>query len=105
MVKAWEKVQKFGEKITNLKAWLYQVTRNFCIDLIFISIQPDMILKAIVGLNITNLDNSPDCHVSANVKLGKLKTDDVGRLIVLGGHGKSAFSLGYEIDSFANNDG
>ncbi|NEO67983.1 sigma-70 family RNA polymerase sigma factor [Moorena sp. SIO3H5] len=34
MVKAWEKVQKFGEKITNLKAWLYQVTRNFCIDII-----------------------------------------------------------------------
>ncbi|NES21853.1 MAG: sigma-70 family RNA polymerase sigma factor [Symploca sp. SIO3E6] len=33
-VKAWEKVQKFGERITNLKAWLYQVTRNFCIDLI-----------------------------------------------------------------------
>ena len=34
MVKAWEKVQKFGEKITNFKAWLYRVTRNFCIDLI-----------------------------------------------------------------------
>ncbi|NEO34042.1 MAG: sigma-70 family RNA polymerase sigma factor [Symploca sp. SIO3C6] len=34
MVKAWEKVQKFWAKITNLKAWLYQVTRNFCIDII-----------------------------------------------------------------------
>ncbi|NES64783.1 MAG: sigma-70 family RNA polymerase sigma factor [Okeania sp. SIO2D1] len=34
MVKAWEKVQKCGEKIINLKAWLYGVTRNFCIDLI-----------------------------------------------------------------------
>ena len=34
MLKAWEYVQKFGEKITHLKAWLYQVTRNLCIDLI-----------------------------------------------------------------------
>ncbi|MDY7003171.1 MAG: sigma-70 family RNA polymerase sigma factor [Cyanobacteriota bacterium] len=34
MVKAWEKVQKFGGKIANLKAWLYRVTRNFCIDII-----------------------------------------------------------------------
>lgn len=34
MLKAWEKVQQFGEKIANLKAWLYRLTRNFCIDLI-----------------------------------------------------------------------
>lgn len=34
MLKAWEKVQKFGGKIANLKAWLYRVTRNFCIDII-----------------------------------------------------------------------
>ena len=34
MVKAWEKVQNFGQKITDLKAWLYQLTRNFCIDLL-----------------------------------------------------------------------
>ncbi|NEN87604.1 MAG: sigma-70 family RNA polymerase sigma factor [Okeania sp. SIO3H1] len=34
MLKAWEKVQKFGDEIANLKAWLYRVTRNFCLDII-----------------------------------------------------------------------
>ena len=34
MLKAWEKVQKFGGKIANLKAWLYRLTRNFCLDII-----------------------------------------------------------------------
>ncbi|NET02267.1 MAG: hypothetical protein F6K61_17180 [Sphaerospermopsis sp. SIO1G1] len=63
------------------------------------------IYKIFPSIGIARLDNSPDCHVSANVKLGKLKTDDVGRLIVLGGHGKSASPLGYEMGSFANNDG
>ncbi|NET55647.1 MAG: 3-isopropylmalate dehydrogenase [Symploca sp. SIO2E6] len=42
---------------------------------------------------------------SANVKLGDLKTDDVGRLIVLGGHGKSASPLCSEIRNFASNNG
>ncbi|NEO79877.1 MAG: sigma-70 family RNA polymerase sigma factor [Moorea sp. SIO4G3] len=34
MLKAWEKVQKFAGKIANLKAWLIQLTRNLCIDMI-----------------------------------------------------------------------
>ncbi|MDJ0674992.1 MAG: sigma-70 family RNA polymerase sigma factor [Calothrix sp. MO_167.B42] len=34
MLKAWSKVQKFEGKIANFKAWLYQVTRNLCIDII-----------------------------------------------------------------------
>ncbi|NEQ85982.1 MAG: sigma-70 family RNA polymerase sigma factor [Moorea sp. SIO2I5] len=34
MLKAWEKVQKFPGKIANLKAWLIQLTRNLCIDII-----------------------------------------------------------------------
>ena len=34
MLKAWEKVQKFRGKIRNLKAWLYRLTRNFCLDII-----------------------------------------------------------------------
>ncbi|NET11764.1 MAG: sigma-70 family RNA polymerase sigma factor [Okeania sp. SIO1H6] len=34
MLKAWEKVQKFAGKIDNLKAWLFKLTRNLCIDII-----------------------------------------------------------------------
>ncbi|NET52832.1 MAG: sigma-70 family RNA polymerase sigma factor [Merismopedia sp. SIO2A8] len=34
MLKAWEKVQKYAGKIDNLKAWLVQLTRNLCIDMI-----------------------------------------------------------------------
>ncbi len=34
MLKAWEKVQKYAGKIDNLKAWLIQLTRNLCIDII-----------------------------------------------------------------------
>ncbi|AOY82691.1 RNA polymerase sigma factor [Moorena producens JHB] len=34
MVKAWEKVQRFQGKIANFKAWLIQLTRNLCIDMI-----------------------------------------------------------------------
>jgi len=34
MLKAWEKVQKYAGKIDNLKAWLFKLTSNLCIDLI-----------------------------------------------------------------------
>ncbi|NET08512.1 MAG: sigma-70 family RNA polymerase sigma factor [Merismopedia sp. SIO2A8] len=34
MLKAWEKVQKYVGKIHNLQAWLVQLTRNLCIDII-----------------------------------------------------------------------
>jgi len=34
MLKAWEKVQKYAGKIDNLKAWLFKLTRNLCIDII-----------------------------------------------------------------------
>ena len=35
MLKAREKVLRYAGKIRNLKAWLMQVTRNLCIDIIF----------------------------------------------------------------------
>ncbi len=44
-------------------------------------------------------------EASATVKLGDLKKDDSGRLIVLGGHGKSASPLNTTLTNFANNDG
>ncbi len=39
------------------------------------------------------------------VPLGELRTDPAGRLIVLGGHGKSASDTGAPATTFANNDG
>jgi L-lysine epsilon oxidase-like protein len=39
------------------------------------------------------------------VYLGELRTDDAGRLIVLGGRGKSGCVPGAEITTFANNEG
>ena len=34
MLKAWEKAQAYAGKIANFKAWLMQLTRNLCIDII-----------------------------------------------------------------------
>ncbi|NES85468.1 MAG: sigma-70 family RNA polymerase sigma factor [Moorea sp. SIO2B7] len=34
MLKAWEKVQIYAGKIDNLKAWLFKLTSNLCIDII-----------------------------------------------------------------------
>lgn len=39
------------------------------------------------------------------VPLGELRTDDLGRLLVLGGYGKSASYTGSPATTFANNDG
>ncbi len=33
MLKAWEKVQQYAGKITNLKAWLTRLTHNLCVDI------------------------------------------------------------------------
>lgn len=44
-------------------------------------------------------------EASKMVKLGDLKTDPDGRLIVLGGHGCSRSPLENELSNFANNDG
>lgn len=43
--------------------------------------------------------------VGKPVYLGELRTDEAGRLVVLGGHGKSASCNGAPAVTFANNDG
>lgn len=45
------------------------------------------------------------CFMGTQVYLGELRTDDAGRLIVLGGHGRSASYDGSPAITFANNDG
>jgi hypothetical protein len=42
---------------------------------------------------------------SAKIEFGRLLTDEGGRLIVIGGPGKSGSPLGRGLNSFANNDG
>ena len=42
---------------------------------------------------------------AVDVELGELRTDEAGRLLVLGGHGRSASPTGQPLDDFADNDG
>jgi hypothetical protein len=42
---------------------------------------------------------------SAKIEFGRLLIDENGRLIVVGGPGKSGSPLGRGLNSFANNDG
>ncbi|MEA2369999.1 MAG: hypothetical protein QOH12_393 [Solirubrobacteraceae bacterium] len=43
--------------------------------------------------------------MGVDVYLGELRTDEAGRLVFLGGHGKSASPGGAPLTTFANNDG
>ncbi|SFN65397.1 LodA/GoxA family CTQ-dependent oxidase [Nitrosospira briensis] len=52
-----------------------------------------------------NFIKDGDLEGSAKVALGRLLTDDEGRLIVVGGPGKSASPIGSGLNNFANNDG
>ena len=62
--------------------------------------------------SITGRDVSGDAYrfddgefMGTKVPLGELRTDDAGRLLVLGGFGHSASYLGKPATTFANNDG
>lgn len=73
----------------------------------------DTSLQSISGKNQTigplsgeiNFIKNGDVEGSAKVTFGRLLTDEEGRLIVVGGPGKSGSPIGRGLDNFANNDG
>jgi hypothetical protein len=73
----------------------------------------DASLQSVSGKNKTALPLSGEINFIRNgnvegsekVTLGRLLTDEKGRLIVVGGPGKSGSPTGRGLDSFANNDG
>jgi hypothetical protein len=52
-----------------------------------------------------NFIKDGDVEGSAKIVLGRMLTDEKGRLIVVGGPGKSGSPIGRGLDNFANNDG
>jgi L-Lysine epsilon oxidase N-terminal/L-lysine epsilon oxidase C-terminal domain len=61
--------------------------------------------REISGRNQRSRPFDNGTFLGAAVYLGELRTDDEGRLIFLGGRGKSASPLGYTLTTFANNPG
>lgn len=70
-----------------------------------LAITPGM--RGITGANQSGAPYQFDtgCFVGKPVYLGELRTDEAGRLLVLGGHGVSASVDGKPAHTFANNDG
>src|SRR5919202_5251424 len=63
--------------------------------------------RAITGKGTSGSDYRFDSgkFLGKKVYLGELRTDDEGRLLVLGGYGHSASATGAQATTFANNDG
>lgn len=61
--------------------------------------------RSICGADQQGATFDTGSFMGANVYLGELHTDNMGRLIVLGGHGKSASWNGARAITFANNEG
>jgi hypothetical protein len=61
--------------------------------------------RAISGTNERSEPFDTGTFLGSPVYLGELRTDEEGRLLFLGGFGKSASPLGYSLVTFANNPG
>lgn len=61
--------------------------------------------RSVSGHNAAAVAFDSGTFVGKPVELGDLRTDEAGRLLVLGGHGRSFSPLGSPLTTFANNDG
>lgn len=61
--------------------------------------------RSVTGRDAAPLAFDDGCFMGKQVYLGEIRTDEAGRLIVLGGHGKSASYDGSWAVTFANNEG
>ena len=61
--------------------------------------------RTIAGIEQQGVVFDSGSFMGKNVYLGELRTDTMGRLVVLGGHGKSASWNGARAITFANNEG
>jgi hypothetical protein len=61
--------------------------------------------REVSGRNQRSQPFDTGAFLGSPVYLGELRTDDEGRLLFLGGHGKSASPVGYGLVTFANNPG
>jgi L-Lysine epsilon oxidase N-terminal/L-lysine epsilon oxidase C-terminal domain len=61
--------------------------------------------RRISGRNQRSEPFDTGAFLDASVYLGELRTDEEGRLLFLGGFGKSASPVGYTLTTFANNPG
>jgi hypothetical protein len=61
--------------------------------------------REVSGKNQQSAPFDTGTFLGASVYLGELRTDDEGRLLFLGGFGKSASPVGYNLTTFANNPG
>jgi hypothetical protein len=61
--------------------------------------------KSVSGVGATPCRFDDSAFMGKQVYLGEIRTDGAGRLLVFGGHGKSASFDGSRATTFANNDG
>jgi RNA polymerase sigma factor (sigma-70 family) len=74
MLKAWEKMPKYMEKITNFKAWLRRLAHNLCVDIIRErrrdknKVENIELCASLEEQELVSFDNAPEFALESNEK-------------------------------------